>query len=91
MTGPFPAPQPEGLSVDSRGRHCPLPIIDLAAAARSAAPGTVITLLADDPAADADVPAWCRMRRHDYLGAEPYPAAEAAVRTAKAYRVRITG
>ena len=49
------AEQP-AVTVDSRGRHCPLPIIDLAAAARGAVAGTVITLLADDPAADADVP-----------------------------------
>ncbi len=80
------------VTVDSRGRHCPLPIIDLAAAARGAAPGTVITLLADDPAADADVPAWCRMRRHVYEGAAPYPegAGGPVTRGAKAYRVRLS-
>jgi TusA-related sulfurtransferase len=71
-------------TVDSRGRRCPLPIIDLAAAARGVAGGTVITLIADDPAAAADVAAWCRMRGQTYEGSSPVD--EGAV----AYRVRIT-
>jgi cysteine desulfurase len=71
-------------TVDSRGRRCPLPIIDLAAAAREVAEGTVITLIADDPAAAADVAAWCRMRAQTYEGSTPVD--ESAV----AYRVRIT-
>ena len=56
--------------VDSRGRRCPLPVIDLARAIVGAAPGEVVTVLADDPAAATDIPAWCRMRGHEYLGAE---------------------
>jgi TusA-related sulfurtransferase len=71
------------VTVDSRGRRCPLPIIDLAAAARGAAPGTVIVLLADDPAAAADVSAWCRMRGQEYAGSTPLKAG------ATAYRVKI--
>ncbi len=54
--------------VDSRGALCPQPIIDIARVARTAAEGTRVRLLADDPAADADVPAWCRMRGHTLLG-----------------------
>jgi TusA-related sulfurtransferase len=57
--------------VDSRGRRCPLPVIDLAKAVRELAAGDLVTVLADDPAAATDIPAWCRMRGHDYLGAEP--------------------
>ncbi len=74
-------PQPH--TIDSRGRRCPLPIIDLAAAARSATPGSVLIVIADDPAAAADVPAWCRMRGHSYEGSEPYEQASA-------YRVRLS-
>lgn len=48
--------------VDATGLRCPLPIIRLAAAARDAPPGTTITLLSTDPAAEPDVAAWCRMR-----------------------------
>jgi TusA-related sulfurtransferase len=34
-------------------------------AARDAPAGTLITVLASDPAARHDVPAWCRMRDHE--------------------------
>jgi TusA-related sulfurtransferase len=74
------------LTVDSRGRRCPLPIIDLAGAARDAGDGTVIILLADDPAAAADVAAWCRMRGQSYEGSSPVDGSD----TAMSYRVRIT-
>jgi len=61
------APPPATLTVDARGLRCPLPVIRLAQAAGDRAPGTVIALWATDPAARADVPAWCRMRGHDLL------------------------
>jgi tRNA 2-thiouridine synthesizing protein A len=53
--------------IDSRGRRCPLPVINLARAAREAAAGTRLVLLATDPAARADVAAWCRMRGHSLV------------------------
>jgi len=53
------------IEVDARGLRCPLPVIRLAEAARDAPAGTVITVLATDPAARHDVPAWCRMRDHE--------------------------
>jgi tRNA 2-thiouridine synthesizing protein A len=63
-----PADQAEaGLTVDATGLRCPLPIIRLAAAAKEAPPGTVITLLSTDPAAEPDVAAWCRMRGQELL------------------------
>jgi tRNA 2-thiouridine synthesizing protein A len=56
------------IEVDSRGRRCPLPIIDLARRMPSVPIGTVVRVLADDPAAANDIPAWCRMKGQDYLG-----------------------
>ncbi|WP_448629259.1 sulfurtransferase TusA family protein [Cellulomonas soli] len=53
--------------VDARGLRCPAPIIRLARAARELAPGSVLTVLATDPAAALDVPAWARMRGHEVL------------------------
>ena len=53
------------IEVDARGLRCPLPVIRLAATAQEAAAGTVITVLATDPAARHDIPAWCRMRNHE--------------------------
>jgi len=53
------------IEVDARGLRCPLPVIRLAAAALNAAGGTRIIVLATDPAARHDIPAWCRMRDHE--------------------------
>lgn len=50
--------------VDARGLRCPAPVIRLAKAARGAPAGTELTVLATDPAAVHDVPAWARMRGH---------------------------
>ena len=54
--------------LDCRGQRCPLPVIALARYLPSVGVGDVVRLLADDPAAAYDVPAWCRMRTQDYLG-----------------------
>lgn len=56
------------LVVDSRGRRCPLPVIDLARKITEIPIGAVIAVIADDPAARYDVAAWCQMRGHEYLG-----------------------
>jgi TusA-related sulfurtransferase len=58
-----------GLELDCRGMRCPLPVIELAKRVGDVPVGGVVLVLADDPAAAADVPAWCRLRGHDYLGA----------------------
>lgn len=50
--------------LDARGLRCPLPVIELARLARNQPPGTTLLALADDPAAEADIPAWARMRGH---------------------------
>lgn len=56
------------LELDCRGRRCPLPILDLARHIGAVPIGGRVRVAADDPAAAADVPAWCRMRGHSYLG-----------------------
>lgn len=50
--------------LDARGLRCPLPVIRLARLARDRPPGSTLVALADDPAAEADIPAWARMRGH---------------------------
>jgi TusA-related sulfurtransferase len=54
-------------TIDARGQRCPLPIIRLGAALKDLPAHTPVLLLATDPAARSDVPAFCRMRRHDLL------------------------
>lgn len=64
---PDPAtPQSQALvTIDALGRKCPIPIIMLAEQIRDVPVGGVIAVLADDPAAYSDVPAWCRMKSHE--------------------------
>jgi tRNA 2-thiouridine synthesizing protein A len=53
------------LTIDALGRKCPIPIIMLAEQIRDVPVGGVIAVLADDPAAYTDVPAWCTMKSHE--------------------------
>jgi tRNA 2-thiouridine synthesizing protein A len=50
------------VSIDALGRKCPIPIIMLAEQIRDVPVGAVIAVLADDPAAYTDVPAWCALK-----------------------------
>jgi tRNA 2-thiouridine synthesizing protein A len=59
------------LVVDCRGMRCPLPVIELARRIDEVEVGQVVAVLADDPAARVDVPAWCRMRGQQYAGETP--------------------
>lgn len=69
-------PSPD-TTVDERGRRCPAPIIALGRTA-VALPGCVVELLADDPAARHDVPAWCRMRGAELLSSEQVTSPQGA-------------
>jgi tRNA 2-thiouridine synthesizing protein A len=53
------------VTIDALGRKCPIPIIMLAEQIRDVPVGGVIAVLADDPAAFSDVPAWCQMKSHE--------------------------
>jgi tRNA 2-thiouridine synthesizing protein A len=71
---PSPAPPyPDArLVIDALGRKCPIPIIMLAEQIRDVPVGAVIAVLADDPAAYTDVPAWAAMKSHDLAFREGY-------------------
>ncbi len=56
--------------VDCRGQVCPQPIIALAKALPGVAVGELLAVVATDPAARHDVPAWCRLRGQEYVGEE---------------------
>jgi tRNA 2-thiouridine synthesizing protein A len=55
--------------LDCLGQRCPLPVIALARRLPELPVGAVVRVLADDPAAANDLPAWCRMRAQEFLGA----------------------
>jgi tRNA 2-thiouridine synthesizing protein A len=61
------------LSINALGKKCPLPIIMLAERIGEVAVGHVVEVLADDPAAKTDVPAWCGLKSHDFAGAADLP------------------
>jgi len=58
------------VTLDCLGRPCPVPVIELAKALSGVEVGEVIEVLSDDPAARYDIPAWCRMRGQEYVGAQ---------------------
>ena len=76
------APGP-ALRIDALGKKCPLPIIMLAEQIGEVSIGNVVEVLADDPATKTDVPAWCGLKSHEFLG-----AADLAATAGWAYRVR---
>jgi tRNA 2-thiouridine synthesizing protein A len=61
---------PVDLELDCRGQLCPLPVIALGRHLGEVPVGGLIAVVADDVAARHDVPAWCRMRQQEYVGAE---------------------
>lgn len=73
--------------VDARGLRCPLPVIRLARAAKDLPAGALVDLWATDPAARADVPAWCRLRGHELVATTELDEGAGGAHTA--YRVRL--
>ncbi|MFF5338329.1 sulfurtransferase TusA family protein [Streptomyces sp. NPDC013181] len=63
-----PAPD---LTVDGTGLLCVTLLLRLRKEIDGAAPGTVVHVIATDPAAPLDLPAWCHMTGHHYLGPVP--------------------
>jgi tRNA 2-thiouridine synthesizing protein A len=72
---PGAALQP-ALSINALGRKCPLPIIMLAERIGEVAVGQLVEVLADDPATKTDVPAWCGLKSHDFVGSAELGAGE---------------
>lgn len=58
------------IELDCRGLPCPRPVIELAKRIGAVEVGDVLAVVADDPAAAYDVPAWCRMRGQEYAGSD---------------------
>ena len=59
------------LTLDCLGWKCPRPVIELGRRIGQVEVGAAVEVLADDPAAGPDLSAWCRMRGHELLTAEP--------------------
>ncbi|MEU1814171.1 aminotransferase class V-fold PLP-dependent enzyme [Streptomyces roseifaciens] len=59
------------LVIDSLGKRCPIPVIELAKSIGDVPVGGLVTVLSDDEAARLDIPAWCDMREQEYVGERP--------------------
>jgi tRNA 2-thiouridine synthesizing protein A len=62
-----PVPPAPALVIDAIGRKCPIPIIWLAQRIREVPIGQTVAVLADDPAARSDIPAWCGIKSQEWL------------------------
>jgi len=58
------------LELDCRELPCPMPVIELARHLGDVEVGELLAVVAHDPAAAVDVPAWCRMKAQVYVGAD---------------------
>ncbi len=56
-------------TLDVRGLRCPLPVLKANKALRGMPPGAELTVLATDPAAEADFPAFASETGHALLSA----------------------
>lgn len=71
MNHETPAPD---ITVDGTGLLCVTLLLRLRKEIDGAKPGTVVHVIATDPAAPLDLPAWCHMTGHHYLGPVPNAA-----------------
>ncbi len=56
------------LTLDLRGLRCPLPVLRAAKAMRTAAPGAIVEVLADDPGSPADFWDLCAAQGYQLVG-----------------------
>ena len=53
--------------IDCTGLFCPMPIVKTREAIRDMEPGSLLAMLSDDPASDADIRSWSQITGHDLL------------------------
>ena len=61
-------PPPQPMIIDGGHRACVALLLELRDRISSLPAGTVTRLIASDPAAPIDLPAWCHLTGHAYLG-----------------------
>jgi TusA-related sulfurtransferase len=57
-------------SLDCMGLYCPMPIVKTAEVIKQLKTGEVLEVVADDKGIKQDMPAWCDLTGHKYLGVE---------------------
>lgn len=77
--------QPPALTIDALGKKCPIPIIMLAEQINHVPLNGIVEVLADDPAAFADIPAWCRLKSHRHVASYELPQRGWAIHVRRNY------
>ena len=57
-------------SIDCLGLYCPMPIIKTAEKIKEIKIGETLEVISDDEGIVEDMPNWCKMTGHEYLGLE---------------------
>ncbi len=57
-------------SLDTSGKCCPMPIVELNKAMGRLAVGEVLEVIATDPGTRTDIPSWCERTGNRLLGSE---------------------
>jgi len=57
-------------SLDCVGLYCPMPIVKTAEIMKKLKKGEILEVVADDKGIKQDMPAWCEITRHKFLGME---------------------
>jgi len=58
------------VTLDCVGLYCPMPIAATARKIKELQVGQVLEILADDQGIKEDMPAWCRVTGHEFVGME---------------------
>ena len=57
-------------TLDTVGKFCPVPIIETARKFDEMKVGETLTILSDDRGIKSDMPNWCSMTGHEFLGGD---------------------
>jgi tRNA 2-thiouridine synthesizing protein A len=80
----MPSHAPADQVIDGADRRCITLLIELRRHLAAQPAGSIVHLIATDPAAPLDLPAWCHLTGHQYLGALPE-------QSRPTYAIRVTG
>ncbi|MBI2264499.1 MAG: sulfurtransferase TusA family protein [Armatimonadetes bacterium] len=56
-------------TLDTLGLYCPIPVLKLAKKIKDIEVGQVLEVVSDDSGCRRNIPNWCRVVGHEYLGA----------------------
>lgn len=56
------------ITIDTVGKFCPVPIIEAAQKIKEMKLGETLTVISDDEGIKNDMPNWCALTGHEFLG-----------------------